>query len=41
VVVIPVDGGVVHTTDVDDGVAFLELGGIAGADEGGGGVGGE
>lgn len=41
VMIIAVDGGVVHTTDIHDSVAFLELGGVASTDEGGGGVGGE
>lgn len=40
-VVIPVDGGVVYTTDINDRVAFLELCGVAGANEGGGIVGGK
>ena len=31
VVIIAVDGGVVDTADIDDGVAFFQLGGIAGA----------
>jgi hypothetical protein len=41
VVIIAVDGGVVDTADIDDGVAFFQLGGIAGAHEWGGGVGGQ
>lgn len=40
-VVIPVDGGVVHAAHVDDSVAFLQLGGVTCADERGGGVCGE
>lgn len=39
--VIPVDGGVVYAAHVDDGVAFLQLGWVARANERGGGVCGE
>lgn len=35
------DGGVVHAAHVDNSVAFLQLGGVARADERGGGVCGE
>jgi hypothetical protein len=41
VVIIPVDSGIVHTTDINDSVTFLELDRVAGTDERRGSVGGE